>query len=183
MLYHTSSKGGIKVLQPHISSHKKPYIYALNNMVTSLIFGANHSDFDFIIDEENGIPVIFECYPKAFEEIFKGKSCYIYEVHEKGFKNNITGWEPEFVSENPVKTEKEAYISDLYAKLIEEENRGNLKINFYEDTKEYKQIIKEHIEDRLIRFNMLSTAKENPKLMKYFSDIIINLTETENLSN
>ena len=175
MLYHTSQTGKIEILIPKVSSHGKAYVYALKNEITSLIFGATHSDFDFIIDEEDEIPVIYECYPNAFKEIFKNKSCYLYELKEDGFKQGITGWDPEYVSENPVKTEKEIFIPDLYEKLIEEVKYGKIKINFYQNNLEYKNMIKDHIQDRLIRFNMIEKAKENPKLMKYFSDIINNL--------
>ena len=59
MLYHVSNTGGIKVLKPKISSHKKPYVYAVDNIVTGLHFGAPHDDFDFLIyTDENGKPVV-----------------------------------------------------------------------------------------------------------------------------
>ena len=55
MLYHVSSKTGLKTIQLHISTHKKAYVYAIENMVTGILFGAKHDDFDFIIstDENN----------------------------------------------------------------------------------------------------------------------------------
>ena len=61
-------------------------MYAVDNIVTGLIFGAHHDDFDFLIyTEDDGKPVICECYPNAFEFIFKGKSCFVYEVNDEGF--------------------------------------------------------------------------------------------------
>ena len=62
MLYHISKIAGLKILKPQVSTHKKAYVYAIENVVTGLLFGAPHDDFDFIISEENGIPVIMECY-------------------------------------------------------------------------------------------------------------------------
>ena len=79
MLYHISKIAGLKILKPQVSTHKKAYVYAIENVVTGLLFGAPHDDFDFIISEENGIPVIMECYrylylafPSAlYEEIYR----------------------------------------------------------------------------------------------------------------
>ncbi|MBQ8798669.1 MAG: hypothetical protein IJZ55_03775 [Lachnospiraceae bacterium] len=59
MLYHVSSKMGLKTIQPHVSTHKKAYVYAIENMVTGILFGAGHDDFDFIIaTDENNRPII-----------------------------------------------------------------------------------------------------------------------------
>jgi hypothetical protein len=55
MLYHISKIAGLKILKPQVSTHKKAYVYAIENVVTGLLFGAPHDDFDFIISEENGI--------------------------------------------------------------------------------------------------------------------------------
>lgn len=67
MLYHVSPNAGMKTLIPHVSTHKKAYVYAVENMVTGLLFGAKQDDFDFVIStDENGIPTVYECYPDAF---------------------------------------------------------------------------------------------------------------------
>ena len=69
MLYHISKTAGLKKLKPQVSTHKKPYVYAIENVVTGLLFGAPHDDFDFIISEENGIPVIMEFNKDKFLNI------------------------------------------------------------------------------------------------------------------
>lgn len=80
MLYHVSDTGGIKVLEPKVSSHGKAYVYAIENLVTGLLFGARWDDFDFILDtNDSGISEVYECYPDAFERIYSGRSCYVYE--------------------------------------------------------------------------------------------------------
>ena len=66
MLYHISKTAGLKALKPQVSTHKKAYVYAVENLVTGLLFGSPHDDLDFMKSEENGIPVIMECYPDAF---------------------------------------------------------------------------------------------------------------------
>ena len=133
MLYHISKIAGLKILKPQVSTHKQAYVYAIENVVTGLLFGAPHDDFDFIISEENGIPVIMECYPDVFRLSFKGKKCSIYEISDAGFMRGVTSWSPEFVSENEVAVVREIAVNDLYSRLLDEESCGNLIIRRYED--------------------------------------------------
>jgi len=80
MLYHVSATPGLTVLTPRVSSHGKAYVYAIDNLVTGLLFGARHDDFDFLLDTDaNGTPEIYECYPDAFRKVYQGKTCSVYE--------------------------------------------------------------------------------------------------------
>lgn len=45
MLYHVANQGGIKVLEPHMSSHGKAYVYAIEHLATALVSGAKHDTF------------------------------------------------------------------------------------------------------------------------------------------
>lgn len=56
MLYHVSQTAGLSVLKPHLSSHGKPYVYAIENLVTGLLFGVKQDDFDFLIDTDEAVP-------------------------------------------------------------------------------------------------------------------------------
>lgn len=170
MLYHISKTPGLKVLKPHISTHKKPYVYAIENVVTGLLFGAPHDDFDFIITGENGVPVIMECYPGAFQSLFQGRACSIYEIPEEGFLRGMTSWTPELVSENEVPVIREISVDDLYLRLLDEEARGDLIIRRYEDNADYKRVIAEHIVDRLIRFDVVYSESE--RLKKHYGKLI-----------
>lgn len=170
MLYHISKTAGMKTLKPHASTHKKAYVYAVENMVTGLLFGAPHDDFDFIISEENGRPVIMECYPNAFRMTFKGRTCSIYEISDEGFMRGMTSWSSELVSENEVPVTREIYVDDLYLRLLDEELNGKLVICRYEDAREYKRSVSEHIVDRLVRFDMVYTGEE--RLIKRYGNLI-----------
>jgi len=154
MLYHVSDKAGLKILQPHISAHNKPYVYAIENIVTGLLFGAKQDDFDFMILTVDNVPVIYECYPDAFQTIYQGKRCSVYEVSEEGFQRGITSWEAELVNENEVKVTNEISIENLYEKLLTEEAQGNLHIYRYEFSDKYRKQIASHIVDRIIRFDI-----------------------------
>lgn len=173
MLYHVSRQRGIKVLEPRVSSHEKAYVYAISNIVTALLFGARHDDFDFLIDEdENGRTVIYECYPKALEKIFCGKSCFVYEVEEEGFLRGVTSWEPELVCENAVKVVRETTVDDLYQRLLLEEEQGNLRICHYSEEIEYRKLISEHIVDRMIRFDVLDRLETDERFQTYYRKLI-----------
>lgn len=155
MLYHVSGKAGLKTLQPHASTHKKPYVYAIENMVTGLLFGVKQDDFDFIIStDENDKPVVYECYPDAFQRIYQGKGCSVYEVGDEGFLRGMTSWEPELVSESEVRVINEIVIADLYDRLLEEERNGKLLVYRYEYSDEYRKKIALHIVDRMLRFQI-----------------------------
>lgn len=155
MIYHVSYKAGLRTLVPHVSTHGKAWVYAIENMVTALLFGAKKDDFDFIISTDGeDRPVVYECYPDAFRKIFCGTGCSVYELEEEGFLRNMTSWSPELVSESEVTVKNEIVIEDLYDRLMEEEASGNLLVYRYEFNEEYRKRIASHIVDRLIRFNV-----------------------------
>lgn len=162
-------------MKPQSSTHKKPYVYATENIVTGLLFGAPHDDFDFIIDEEDGRPVVMECYPNAFYQIFKDRSCSVYEIAEDEFMRGMTPWASELVSENEVKVIRETIVEDLYSSLLEEEARGNLVIHRYEGNMDYKHIVSEHIVDRLIRSDAVYT--EDKRIKEHYGKLIDALQE------
>lgn len=175
MLFHVSPKHGLKTLQPHVSTHKKAYVYAINNIVTGMLFGGKHDDFHFIITtDEDGTPSIFECYPDAFRTVYQGQSCSVYVVDEQGFQSGMTSWSPELVSENEVDVIEEIVVDDLYERLCSEEQKGTLRVHRYEHSDAYRKIIASHITDRLIRFQMdLDTiADQDARFATYFQDII-----------
>lgn len=170
MLYHISKTAGLKTLKPQISTHGKPYVYAVETVVTGLLFGAPHDDFDFIISEENGVSLIMECYPDAFRRSFQDRKCSIYELGDEGFVRGMTSWDPELVNENEVAVLREISVNDLYARLLEEEAMGNLIIRRFENNADYKHSVSEHIVDRLIRFDAVYSDDE--KIKTHYGKIV-----------
>ena len=128
MLYHASDTKGIKVLEPRASSHGVPYVYAIGDRLTSLLFGAPKDDFDLLIDEVDGVTVIYECYPDALEKIYEGKCCSLYTVSGETFESGVTGWDAELVSRVAVPVVKEEFITDIYRKIKKAAEKRNLNI-------------------------------------------------------
>lgn len=173
MVYHVSSTPGIKVLTPRVSTYKKPYVYAIESLVTGLLFGVRHDDFDFCISTNSqGIPEVYECYPNSFCAVYQGKSCSVYELKEDGFQRGMTTWSPELVCESEVPVEREIPIDDLYSQLLQEREKGNLILHPYTDSPEHRRFLSEHIVDRLIRFDALGHLETDPRFQMYFRPII-----------
>lgn len=170
MLYHISRTQGLKELRPHVSTHGRAYVYAVRNLTTGLLFGAPHDDFDFFIDEAAGVTVLMECYPGAFDGIFSGVSCSIYELPEASFQGGITGWDAEYVCPQAVPVAREIFVPSLRDRLLAEEAAGRLQIRRYEKNEAYKKIIAGHIVDRLMRFDQVY-ARE-PRLLAHYGQIM-----------
>lgn len=177
-LYHASPVQGLTSLEPRVSTHGKPLVYAVDNPVLALLFGAKKDDFDFIQDlSPEGVPRLHECYEGAFEKIYKGQSSSLYTLDGKGFQKGQTGWEPEYVSEDAVEVAEENYIPDLYMRLLEEEHADHLLIRRYENNPDYRERIARHVTDRLIRFGILDLPEPDERIRKHYGGILELLKE------
>lgn len=172
MLYHTSTVTGLLQLEPRVSSHGIPYVYAIENKVTSMLFGAKKDDFDFLMDEEEGIPILMECYMGAFDHVYSEKSCSVYELSHESFQKGRTNWSVEWVSEQPVKILREFRILDLKEELLQQVERGALILHCFQNTLPYKAKISDHIIDRMIRFNKFERIHEDTRFAQYFPNLI-----------
>ncbi len=99
MLYHASKEKGLTILEPRVSTHGIAYVYAINNRITAACFGALKDDFDLLMDEINGIPHLYECYPHAIEAIYSGKAVlYMRSEKKASFQVKQDGKQSLFVS-------------------------------------------------------------------------------------
>ena len=154
-VYHVSAYAGLTTLKPSVSTHGKAYVYAVEDITTGLLFGAEQDDFDFIISTlEDGRTEVCECYEGAFEKRFGGKACSVYTLSDEGFLRGRTNWSAELVCENEVAVLSEERVDDLYSRLLEEVERGVLVLRRYSSDEEYRHRVAWHIVDRLIRFDI-----------------------------
>lgn len=156
-IYHVSTVPNLKVLKPRVSTHGKAYVYATTYLEFALFFGGIKSagDFDGIYGIKDDIPFFYEAYKGALKRRFDGAKCYIYEVDPSTFEKYKTSFKGEVTSEKPVKVLSCKKIDNLYQHLLELNENGKLQLRFFEDTKEYKKMIYDHISDRIISFNIL----------------------------
>lgn len=174
IVYHVSGTAGIRVLQPRVSSHGKAYVYAVEDLVTGLLFGTRKDDFDFqIITDESGKTHVYECYPEGFRKVYGGKSCSVYELPGESFQRGRTSWTAELVSEQEVAVRSETIVPDLYQRLLEEEKAGKLFLHRYNSSPEYRKQIAGHVTDRLIRFGVLADDWEkDDRFTTYYRPLI-----------
>ena len=156
-LYHVSQTPDLKVLEPRVSTHGKAYVYATTNLELALLFGAHHmGDFDGKIGtDDKGKPYFYEAYKGAFDERYKGKKCYIYEVKPDTFEMGQTNFKGEVMSSKPVKIINCTEVKDLYDyldKLIEDRK---ITLLDYNNNPEYVSRINESIKDRIKLFHVL----------------------------
>lgn len=156
-LYHVSNIPNLKILEPHVSSHGKPYVYATKNLAVALLFGSSksHGDFDGMYGGGyNEKPYFYEGFEGAFEERFKGESCYIYEVDPTTFRDGITSYPAEVVSEVAVKVLDCRKVDDLYENLQNLIRNGELDFKAYSNDKDYQKMMREHIKSRIELFEI-----------------------------
>lgn len=173
-IYHVSKTENLKVLEPRVCSHQTPYVYASYKLETSLLFGGGlWSDWDFIYKRnyETQELKFSETYPGAFEQVFKNKSCILYELENSGFEQGKTNMWDEIVSTHPTKVLKETKIDDLYKEIVKLASEGKITLETYNDTPEYKQKVKAHILN-LAKYSNIYKQHNTPLLLKHFESLI-----------
>lgn len=180
ILYHVSPTPGLTILVPHLSSHSKPYVYAIDDLTTGLLFGAKKDDFDLLIfTGGDGVPSVYECYPDAFQHIYAGKSCSVYEVSGETFQRGMTSWAPELVSEYAVPVLQEITVTDLYDALLEQKARGKLHLHPYGYAPEYRALITRELVARIVRFDpeLTGFTQTDPRFTTHFNRLVTALRE------
>jgi hypothetical protein len=141
IVYHGSSKRGMKEIKPQDGSHGKKWVYGTKDLVVSACFITGFGGGDFAYykgrDVQTGKFCICERFQGAFEKLFQGVKGSIYELASETFKENMTQWQEEVVSEQAVTPLREIKIENNFDFLSEFEKNGELIIKrFPEKTKE-----------------------------------------------
>ncbi len=102
-----------------------------------------------MMDEVDGIPVLYECYLGAFQRIYAGKNCSLYEVSEEGFLEGQTGWGAELVCTSSVPVIREERINDIYSALREAAKQGLCVMNEYSENNVYQSMLQDELAERV----------------------------------
>lgn len=173
MLYHASKQAGLKELRPQVSTHGKAYVYAIKSRLTALLFGAPKDDFDILMDESNGTPVIYECYPKALKSVYGGKSCSLYGLSEDDFLTNQTGWAPELVCERVVPVVCEETIENIYEELIGAIQAGDCIFHPCSEDAQYQEFLRDELSERIREFGLTDAQMQaDPRFELYFNRLL-----------
>ena len=149
ILYHGSNTANIRVLQPHLADHDRPYIYMSTLEVVAAFYMCNAVErpyywFPYGFDKETGVPVYHELYPNALKEVSDGVSgsIYIVDADEDSilpFKNIPVAR----LATQPVKVLKEIKVENAYDLFMQYVAEGKMKIGRFEDKTE-KAIVNWH---------------------------------------
>lgn len=173
MLYHASQRSGIKELVPQTSTHGKKYVYAINNRLTAILFGAPKDDFDILLDEVDGKPAIFECYPSALRKIYFKKTYYLYVLNEEGFLSNQTGWKSELVCKHSVPVVSEEKIKNIYHVIIDSIHTGDCIFHEYSTDDDYQAFLKDELSERVRQFGITDEQMDtDPRFELYFNRLL-----------
>ena len=133
MYYHATQVKGIKVLEPRISNHGKPYIYFSDKRENVLVYLSNAIE-KFCKEnnfKHNGI------YPNVLIETYKGVKGYIYKVENVSNISELKDIPHAYVTKANTKIDSFEYIKDAYETIMLEVKKGNIILV------EYKDFIKE----------------------------------------
>ncbi len=139
-VYHGSIHQGLKIIRKNKSTHGKSWVYATLSKAISVIFISNKgSDLYYYLSgdgTENNQVILVERKEGMFKDIFN-VSGSLYTLSGKNFISGKTGWSAEVVSEFDEKVIHEEYINNVFEKLKELNNKGELKIYLYPNRPNY----------------------------------------------
>lgn len=171
-VYHSSKFSGLQVLEPRPSTHKIPWVYATKDIATAAMFLGDNSDFICQTGFSNGKPYIWERFKGAFDLGYKDKKGSIYYLKPDSFKENMTSFSPEIVSEVPVKVEKEILIDNVKEYLIDLEKQEKLIIFIFPNTPDGRSSNKEDIVKRGIDWTIDFGENTLDQIEKYHPDVL-----------
>ena len=133
-VYHGSSQQGLKIIKKNKSTHDKPWVYATLSKAISTIFISNKgSDLYYYLNgdgAENNPVILVERKENMFKDIFN-ISGSIYTLSGKNFISGKTGWSAEVVSESDEDVIHEEHIDNVFGKLKELNDKGELQLYIY----------------------------------------------------
>ncbi len=171
-VYHSSKVSGLKILEPRPSTHKIPWVYATKDIATTAMYLGDNFDFICQTGFSKGKPYIWERFKGAFDLGYKDKKGSIYYLKPDTFKEGMTSYTPEIVSEVPVKVEKEIPINDVQEYLLNLEKEGKLKIFMFPNTLDGESSNKEDIVERGINWTIDFGEDTLDRVKEYHPDVL-----------
>lgn len=133
-VYHGSTHQGLKKIKKNKSTHGNLWVYATLSKAISTIFISNKgSDLYYYLSgdgTENNPVILVERKENMFKDIFN-VSGSLYKLNGKNFISGKTGWSAEVVSEFDEDVIHEEYIDNVFEKLQELNDKGELKLYLY----------------------------------------------------
>ena len=161
ILYHATPVDGIKVLlcdkafgQTLYFATKKEYCCAYLANPVQIFCEKNNIDFakpccKWAVndrDKTTNIPILFEWWEGAFEELYKGVTSNYYVVDKTDDMVKVKGV---YISKTNVPVKRVIKVPDIYKELLRLEKAGKIILRRFKDlTKEEKALIKSFVDKR-----------------------------------
>ena len=149
MLYHASSIGDIRILEPRISNHGRPLIYFSRKRENTLVYLSNAVEkycretgfahqgiwtkwgsYGFT---KEGILCLQEYYPNAVYDTYKGMAGYIYSTELLRDGEEQADIPDAVITSHPVEVEHCEFVPDAYEAIMGAVDSGQIVLERYED--------------------------------------------------
>ena len=179
-VYHGSVHRGLKTIKKNKTAHGTLWVYATLSKAISTIFISNKgSDLYYYLSgdgTENNPVILVERKENMFQDIFN-VSGSLYTLNGKNFISGETGWSAEVVSEFDEDVIHEEYVNNVFEKLKEFNDKGELKLYLYPQRPSFIPKDNSDLIPKVIRWqkrgiNIESFFKIYPELKeKYFEQL------------
>ena len=136
MYYHGSPVGDIEFLRPYETTFRKgdeAHVYLTSNKAHATLYAAKCHMYHYGFDKDTGLPKYTEPYEGCLKEFYAGKSGYLYSIEESNSIAPLEGIKYAFHAKESVRVKSVEYIEDVYRKLLEYEEQGEIIIVQFKD--------------------------------------------------
>lgn len=179
-VYHGSIHQGLKIIKRNKSTHGKPWVYAtLSKAISTIFISHKGSDLYYYLSgdgTENNPVILVERKENMFKNIFN-VSGSLYTLNGKNFISGKTGWSAEVISESDENVLHEEHIDNVFEKLKELNNNGELKLYLYPNRPSFLPKDNSDLVPKVIRWknrgiNIDQFFKLYPELKKQYLNMI-----------
>lgn len=185
IVYHGSSYGDIEELVAKKSTHQIKCIYATEERAVSLLFmGNGKGDLDHSISSENGQLTFVERREGVIASEFQNVGGYLYELDGTTFNHYDFLWDKEVISyETSIKPLSKTFIPDIYAEILKEEEKGNIKIYRYPNRPERIPLDNSDLVEKYIKHEKDGLTGSIKKLLSVYPEFASLVEEKLNSEN
>lgn len=176
-LYRGTKISGLKVMNPKIVNHDKPYVYATTDKIEAIIYSVKGGNFNYTNIygyDDKGNRCLIERKKNCLEEIYNTTGRY-YILDDTSFKKHkeLGVGDNEYVSSVPVKVIEEVKIDNVWDYFKKLESNGSLKIYRYPNrAKGYPKDDEDLIECATIMYMQGNDLEESFNLLlKYHPEL------------
>lgn len=134
MYFHGSPLGGLEWLKPGCALSENPCVFLSSNRAHATLYTVRKNFYPYGFDKATGLVCYTEPYKNCLKDIYGGKSGYVYEVGPVEGAKPLEGIRYAHVATEDIKIASFEFIEDVYARLIEYSEQGQMMIEMFHET-------------------------------------------------